>query len=182
MEWMQYSCLYDFRRHDGGFLERALRVPLSYVDESDTGSEAPAEEAVCIRLAAGPDGRFGFNVRGGGGAPVLVSRVAPRTRVQLQEGDQVISINGNDVDEMTHEQMVQMIRNTRGVLTLVVKPNGMFERINRFSDASNLECKCGCVPQSMKHSDDCVPKQLHAGRFMNAADYSTLVEFWADTV
>ena len=43
-----------------------------------------------VRLSAGPDGRFGFNVRGGGnGTPVLVSRVAPRTRVHLQEGDQV---------------------------------------------------------------------------------------------
>ncbi|KAL0839046.1 hypothetical protein ABMA28_017033 [Loxostege sticticalis] len=112
---------------DGGFLERALRVPLSYVDESDSGSEPAAEEAVCVRLAAGADGRFGFNVRGGGGGPVLVSRVAPRTRVQLQEGDQVISINGNDVDEMTHEQVVQLIRNTRGVLTLLVKPNAVYE-------------------------------------------------------
>ncbi|XP_045498055.1 tyrosine-protein phosphatase non-receptor type 4 isoform X2 [Colias croceus] len=116
---------------DGGFLERALRVPLSYVDESE--SESPSQEgepegAVCVRLSAGPDGRFGFNVRGGGGgAPVLVSRVAPRTRAHLQEGDQVISINGKDVDEMTHEQVVQMIRNTKGVLTLLVKPNAVYE-------------------------------------------------------
>ncbi|XP_038210063.1 tyrosine-protein phosphatase non-receptor type 4 [Zerene cesonia] len=120
---------------DGGFLERALRVPLSYVDESE--SESPSQEgepegAVCVRLSAGPDGRFGFNVRGGGaglggGAPVLVSRVAPRTRPHLQEGDQVISINGKDVDEMTHEQVVQMIRNTKGVLTLLVKPNAVYE-------------------------------------------------------
>ncbi|XP_052757634.1 tyrosine-protein phosphatase non-receptor type 4 isoform X1 [Galleria mellonella] len=132
---------------DGGFLERALRVPLSYVDESESseggsgagvceaegGGGAGPEEAggeggdeVCVRLAAGPDGRFGFNVRGGGGAPVLVSRVAPR-RPQLQEGDQVISINGTDVDDLTHEQVVQLIRNTRGILTLVVKPNAVYE-------------------------------------------------------
>ncbi|CAK1556438.1 unnamed protein product [Leptosia nina] len=120
---------------DGGFLERslALRVPLSYVDESE--SESPAEPepdategAVCVRLTAGPDGRFGFNVRGGGNnTPVLVSRVAPRTRAHLQEGDQVIAINGKDVDEMTHEQVVQMIRNTKGVLTLLVKPNAVYE-------------------------------------------------------
>ncbi|XP_050351058.1 tyrosine-protein phosphatase non-receptor type 4 [Nymphalis io] len=134
---------------DGGFLERALRVPLTYVDESesesaperadgeaddgaDGGSGAEGGEggegAVCVRLSAGADGRFGFNVRGGGGgAPVLVSRVAPRTRTYLQEGDQVISINGKDVDEMTHDQVVQMIRNTKGVLTLLVKPNAVYE-------------------------------------------------------
>ncbi|XP_047511410.1 tyrosine-protein phosphatase non-receptor type 4 isoform X1 [Pieris napi] len=118
---------------DGGFLERslALRVPLSYVDESESESAAEPEqdsEAVCVRLSAGPDGRFGFNVRGGGNnTPVLVSRVAPRTRAHLQEGDQVISINGKDVDEMTHDQVVQMIRNTKGVLTLLVKPNAVYE-------------------------------------------------------
>ncbi|KAM3962626.1 LOW QUALITY PROTEIN: protein tyrosine phosphatase Meg [Aphomia sociella] len=125
---------------DGGFLERALRVPLSYVDESESseggadvcgegvgaGAAAGGEgDEVRVQLAAGADGRFGFNVRGGG-APVLVSRVAPR-RPQLQEGDQVISINGTDVDELTHEQVVQLIRNTRGVLTLVVKPNAVYE-------------------------------------------------------
>ncbi|CAG9786582.1 unnamed protein product [Diatraea saccharalis] len=110
---------------EGGFLERALRVPLSYVDESSSGSECGGD--VAVRLCAGPDGRFGFNVRGGGTAPVLVSRVAANTRTQLHEGDQVISINGNDVDEMTHEQIVQMIRNTRGVLTLVIKPNAVYE-------------------------------------------------------
>lgn len=38
----------------------------------------------------------------------------------------MISINGTDVDELTHEQVVQLIRNTRGTLTLIVKPNGEF--------------------------------------------------------
>ncbi|CAH2048463.1 unnamed protein product, partial [Iphiclides podalirius] len=107
-----------------GLLESVLRVPLSYADESE--SSECAEGEVAVRLAAGADGRFGFNVRGGGGAPVLVSRVAPRTRSLLQEGDQVISINDNDVEEMTHDEVVQLIRNTKGVLTLVVKPNAVY--------------------------------------------------------
>ncbi|KAL4705939.1 hypothetical protein ACJJTC_017521 [Scirpophaga incertulas] len=130
---------------DGGFLERLLRVPLSYADDSSSGSESNvanggagtltgsgsltgANGAVSVRLAAGADGRFGFNVRGGGnGAPVLVSRVAAPARLQLHEGDQVLSINGKDVDELTHEQVVQMIRSTRGVLTLMIKPNAVYE-------------------------------------------------------
>ncbi|XP_073955842.1 protein tyrosine phosphatase Meg [Choristoneura fumiferana] len=112
---------------DGGFLERslALRVPLSYADDTDTASEG--EQTVRVRLSAGADGRFGFNVRGGGGAPVLVSRVAPSALSQLQEGDQVISINNTDVEDLTHEQVVQIIRNTRGVLTLVLKQNAVYE-------------------------------------------------------
>ncbi|XP_013144040.1 PREDICTED: tyrosine-protein phosphatase non-receptor type 4 isoform X2 [Papilio polytes] len=124
----------------GDILESVLRVPLSYADESESScgggegegegegeaEDGDAEGAVCVRLAAGADGRFGFNVRGGGGAPVLVSRVAPRTRAMLQEGDQVMSINDKDVDEMTHDEVVQMIRNTKGVLTLIVKPNAVY--------------------------------------------------------
>ncbi|KPI99310.1 Tyrosine-protein phosphatase non-receptor type 3 [Papilio xuthus] len=122
----------------GDILESVLRVPLSYADESESSScgggegvcegegEGGAGGAVCVRLAAGADGRFGFNVRGGGNAPVLVSRVAPRTRAMLQEGDQVMSINDKDVDEMTHDEVVQMIRNTKGVLTLIVKPNAVY--------------------------------------------------------
>ncbi|CAG4940721.1 unnamed protein product [Parnassius apollo] len=110
----------------GGFLERALRVPLSYADESESSESAECGGEVPVRLAAGADGRFGFNVRGGGGAPVLVSRVAPRARSTLQEGDQVISINDHDVEEMTHDEIVQLIRNTKGVLTLVVRPNAVY--------------------------------------------------------
>ncbi|CAB3236635.1 unnamed protein product [Arctia plantaginis] len=114
----------------GDLLERILRIPLSYVDESESASEAesmPGSVGVRVRLAPGSDGLFGFNVRGGGGAPVLVSRVASRTKLHLQEGDQVMSINGTDVDELSHEQIVHMIRNTRGVLTLIVKPNAVYE-------------------------------------------------------
>lgn len=76
----------------GDLLERVLRIPLSYVDESESASEAesvPGSVGVRVRLAPGSDGLFGFNVRGGGGAPVLVSRVASRTKLHLQEGDQV---------------------------------------------------------------------------------------------
>ncbi|KAG6439460.1 hypothetical protein O3G_MSEX000791, partial [Manduca sexta] len=76
--------------NEGDFLERVLRIPFPYVDESEScsdGGEAEggearsAEGSVCsagggvvVRLRAGADGLFGFNVRGGGGAPVLVSR------------------------------------------------------------------------------------------------------------
>lgn len=131
-------------RTEGDILKHFVRIPLTYVDESEScsdgegrgaagdegggagGAGGGGEDAVCIRLAPGADGLFGFNVRGGGAAPVLVSRVAPRTRKHLQEGDQVISINGTDVEELTHEQVVQLIRTTRGVLTLLVKPNAVY--------------------------------------------------------
>ena len=93
-----------------------------------------------IRLVADEQGRFGFNVRGGIDLqlPVLVSRVAPhtpadRTNPRICEGDQVIMINGRDVNGLMHEQVVSLIRSSRefrtGELVLTVKPNGKFNLV-----------------------------------------------------
>lgn len=94
------------------------------------------EKLVTIRLVADEQGRFGFNVRGGVDLklPVLVSRVAPhtpadRTVPRICEGDQVVMINGRDVNGLMHEQVVALIRASRefrsGELVLTVKPNGL---------------------------------------------------------
>ncbi|KAG7308824.1 hypothetical protein JYU34_006060 [Plutella xylostella] len=133
---------------EGDFLEARLRVPLTYVDDTSSASEADPEpsppdylerssppdylqgpEYMVVRLRAGPDGKFGLNVRGGRGAAV-VSRVAPQepsATHSLTEGDQIISINGVSVMDLTHEQVVMLIRNTVGVLTLVIKPNAVYD-------------------------------------------------------
>lgn len=66
--------------------------------------------------------------------PVLVSRVAPNSPAEtaipkLTEGDQVLQVNGTDVDELTHDDVVSIIRSTKdsvpgGELILLVRPNG----------------------------------------------------------
>ncbi|KAJ2948939.1 hypothetical protein O0L34_g5874 [Tuta absoluta] len=56
-----------------------------------------------------------------------MSRVGRSTRPRLYQGDQVMSINDQDVEELTHEEVVQLIRNTRGVLKLLIKPNAVYE-------------------------------------------------------
>jgi tyrosine-protein phosphatase non-receptor type 4 len=89
---------------------------------------------VTIRIKPDAQGRFGFNVKGGAdqGLPIIVSRVAPNTPAdlclpRLNEGDQVLYINGRDISSLTHEQVVQMCRNLRqsrgGEMVLVVRPN-----------------------------------------------------------
>ncbi|XP_064614139.1 tyrosine-protein phosphatase non-receptor type 4-like [Liolophura sinensis] len=89
---------------------------------------------VTIRMKPDFQGRFGFNVKGGAdqGMPIIVSRVAPNTPAdlcipRLNEGDQVLFINGRDVSQHTHEQVVMFIRASRethsGELVLVVRPN-----------------------------------------------------------
>ena len=65
--------------------------------------------------------------------PIIVSRVAPGTPAdicipRLNEGDQVLYINGRDVSTHSHEQVVMFIRASRethsGELVLIVRPNG----------------------------------------------------------
>ncbi|XP_076468051.1 tyrosine-protein phosphatase non-receptor type 4-like isoform X7 [Babylonia areolata] len=89
---------------------------------------------VTIRMKPDDHGRFGFNVKGGTdqGMPIIVSRVAPDTPAdlaipRLNEGDQVLFINGRDVSQHTHEQVVMFIKASRethsGELVLIVRPN-----------------------------------------------------------
>lgn len=95
------------------------------------------ESMVTIRLVADEQGRFGFNVKGGIDLqmPILVSRVAPNTPAdksspRICEGDQVVLINGRDVSSLTHDQVIELIRNSReycGELVLAIKANGKSE-------------------------------------------------------
>ncbi|KAL0268614.1 UNVERIFIED_CONTAM: hypothetical protein PYX00_010476 [Menopon gallinae] len=93
---------------------------------------------VVIKITPDENGRFGFNVKGGADLelPILVSRVAPNTPAdrcypKLSEGDQVVYINGIDIAQMTHDEVVNLIRNARdnlpGELELTVKPNVLYE-------------------------------------------------------
>ncbi|KAG8125215.1 putative Tyrosine-protein [Naja naja] len=70
--------------------------------------------------------------------PVIVSRVAPGTPAdvcvpRLNEGDQVVLINGRDISEHTHDQVVMFIKAScerhSGELVLLVRPNAVYEVI-----------------------------------------------------
>ena len=99
-----------------------------------SGSSASSTGIVTVTILPDAQGRFGFNVKGGAdqGVPVIVSRVAGQTPAdrcvpRLNEGDQVILINGRDVSTMTHDQVVNFIRAARephsGSLVLAVRQN-----------------------------------------------------------
>ncbi|XP_043281323.1 tyrosine-protein phosphatase non-receptor type 4 isoform X3 [Venturia canescens] len=103
---------------------------------SSPAPQIPEDGFVTIRLTPDEQGRFGFNVKGGQDLvmPILVSRVAPNTPAdrcypKLNEGDQVVYINGIDVNGMRHEHVVDLIRQSRdtgdGELTLTVRPNAL---------------------------------------------------------
>ncbi|XP_073097414.1 tyrosine-protein phosphatase non-receptor type 4 isoform X3 [Manis javanica] len=68
--------------------------------------------------------------------PVIVSRVAPGTPAdlcvpRLNEGDQVVLINGRDIAEHTHDQVVLFIKAScerhSGELILLVRPNAVYD-------------------------------------------------------
>ncbi|XP_075922205.1 tyrosine-protein phosphatase non-receptor type 4 isoform X3 [Petromyzon marinus] len=102
----------------------------------------PHEPLVLVRMKPDDQGRFGFNVKGGVDQKMLVtvSRVAPGTPAdlcvpRLNEGDQVILINGRDVSEHTHDQVVQFIRASTeshsGELVLLIRPSAVYEELER---------------------------------------------------
>ncbi|KAF2361135.1 PDZ domain [Trinorchestia longiramus] len=104
------------------------------------GGASEESEHGLITIRIQPDtvgkfaGKFGFNVKGGADqeSPVLVSKVTAGSPAdtcfpRLNEGDQVLLINGREVSSMTHDQVVNSIKASRechsGELVLTVKQN-----------------------------------------------------------
>uniref|UniRef100_A0A673H588 Tyrosine-protein phosphatase non-receptor type 4-like n=1 Tax=Sinocyclocheilus rhinocerous TaxID=307959 RepID=A0A673H588_9TELE len=109
----------------------------------------PHDNLVLIKMKPDENGRFGFNVKGGSDQkmPIIVSRVAPGTSAdlcvpRLNEGDQVVLINGRDIAEHTHDQVVMFIKASceshSGELILLVRPNGEYWS-DSFTNPSQLD-------------------------------------------
>jgi len=110
--------------------EIALPFP---VQSSSNPSNGVVDGFILIRIKPDIEGRYGFNVKGGAdqNMPITVSKVATNSPAAtcvppLNEGDQVLQINGRDVSGHTHEQVVSFIRSTRenhsSQLILLVNP------------------------------------------------------------
>ncbi|XP_047455382.1 tyrosine-protein phosphatase non-receptor type 3 [Mugil cephalus] len=77
-------------------------------------------DLMLICLSPDHEGKFGFNVKGGVDQkmPLAISHVKPdspagRCEPKLLEGDLVVLINGRDISEHTHDQVVMFIRASR---------------------------------------------------------------------
>ncbi|KAG7242025.1 hypothetical protein INR49_024070 [Caranx melampygus] len=77
-------------------------------------------DLMLICITPDHEGRFGFNVKGGVDQkmPLAISHVKPdspagRCEPKLLEGDLVVLINGRDISEHTHDQVVMFIRASR---------------------------------------------------------------------
>ncbi|CAI5445122.1 unnamed protein product [Caenorhabditis angaria] len=141
----------------GGSPPRSRRSPQSNKSNSPVGED----QIVTVKMRPDRHGRFGFNVKGGADQnyPVIVSRVAPgssadKCHPRLNEGDQVLFIDGRDVSIMSHDQVVQFIRSARqgqGELHLTIKPN-----VYRMGEEVD-EPDVSCVPEPARVADS-VPR------------------------
>ncbi|XP_065181785.1 protein lin-7 homolog C-like [Sycon ciliatum] len=72
------------------------------------------------------DSGYGFNIMGGNavGMPIYVSRILPggvaARQGQLKKGDQILSINGQAIRGMSHEDMVRTMRHSQSSVRIVV--------------------------------------------------------------
>ncbi|XP_044635012.1 tyrosine-protein phosphatase non-receptor type 3 isoform X2 [Equus asinus] len=106
--------LEDFHRvTKGGSSEDSSQY---YCDKNDNGDGY----LVLIRITPDEDGKFGFNLKGGVDQkmPLVVSRINPESPAdtcipKLNEGDQIVLINGRDISEHTHDQVVMFIKASR---------------------------------------------------------------------
>ncbi|XP_040214179.1 tyrosine-protein phosphatase non-receptor type 4 [Rana temporaria] len=140
--------------------------PLWSPEKNTPNGLVPHDNLVLIRMRPDEDGRFGFNVKGGYDQkmPVIVSRVAPGTSAdlcvpRLNEGDQVVLINGRDISEHTHDQVVMFIKAScerhSGELVLLVRPNAVYDIVEeRMENEPDFQYIPEKTPRDSLHSED----------------------------
>uniref|UniRef100_A0A3P8XEM7 PDZ domain-containing protein 11 n=1 Tax=Esox lucius TaxID=8010 RepID=A0A3P8XEM7_ESOLU len=77
-----------------------------------------------IVLKKPPGAQLGFNIRGGKASQlgIFISKVVPDSdahRAGLQEGDQVLSVNEVDFQDIEHSRAVDILKTTREILMRV---------------------------------------------------------------
>ncbi|XP_042637235.1 multiple PDZ domain protein [Orycteropus afer afer] len=81
-----------------------------------------------ITLDRGPDG-LGFSIVGGYGSPhgdlpiyvkTVFAKGAASEDGRLKRGDQIIAVNGQSLEGVTHEEAVAILKRTKGTVTLIV--------------------------------------------------------------
>ncbi|KAI4574903.1 hypothetical protein MJG53_002844 [Ovis ammon polii x Ovis aries] len=146
-------------------INETFDVPSS-PEKSTPNGGIPHDNLVLIRMKPDENGRFGFNVKGGCDQkmPVIVSRVAPGTPAdlcvpRLNEGDQVVLINGRDIAEHTHDQVVLLIKAScerhSGELVLLVRPNAVYDVVEeKLENEPDFQYIPEKAPLDSIHQDD----------------------------
>ena len=90
---------------------------------------SPMEHTITLHRSG--RGSLGFSIVGGansskGNSPIYIRSIAPKSIAaldgRLHSGDEVLKINGLSLANMSQSQVVQVIKNTTGTITLTVIP------------------------------------------------------------
>uniref|UniRef100_A0A671UMW6 protein-tyrosine-phosphatase n=1 Tax=Sparus aurata TaxID=8175 RepID=A0A671UMW6_SPAAU len=125
-------------------------------------------DLMLICITPDHEGKFGFNVKGGVDQkmPLAISHVKPdspagRCEPKLLEGDLVVLINGRDISEHTHDQVVMFIRASREShsreLALLIRRKGVCVRwrdktflfVFVYTRKPGLFLSCARLPENM---------------------------------
>lgn len=124
-----FSGSYPLDGVDKQFLETYDNVTKGSVTEDSSQYYCDKNEVIdgdllLVRITPDEDGKFGFNLKGGVDQkmPLVVSRITPGSSAdtcipKLNEGDQIVLINGRDISEHTHDQVVMFIKASRELHT-----------------------------------------------------------------
>ncbi|XP_059497102.1 tyrosine-protein phosphatase non-receptor type 3-like [Stegostoma tigrinum] len=134
--------------------------PCQYYCDDKTDLVNTDNGFLCVRMIPDEEGKFGFNLKGGVDQkmPLIVSRVSPGSPAdvcvpKLNEGDQILLINGRDISEHTHDQVVMFIKASREShsreLVLLVKRK---VTSSHKEDKVEEEIDFRCFPNNSIHS------------------------------
>ncbi|CAM4591418.1 tyrosine-protein phosphatase non-receptor type 3 isoform X1 [Lepidochelys kempii] len=124
-----FSGSYPLDGVDKQFLETYDNVTKGSLTEDSSQYYCEKNEVIdgdllLVRITPDEDGKFGFNLKGGVDQkmPLVVSRITPGSSAdtcipKLNEGDQIVLINGRDISEHTHDQVVMFIKASRELHT-----------------------------------------------------------------
>lgn len=113
---------------------RMNRLKPTLTPELQRNGSVHQEGIITVRMEPDELGRFGFNVQGGAdiNLPVIVSKIArgmpaDMCMPHLQEGDEIVHINGRTVKDLPHREIVDLIRtiskSNRRLLIMTIRPN-----------------------------------------------------------
>ncbi|XP_056103104.1 multiple PDZ domain protein isoform X3 [Rhinichthys klamathensis goyatoka] len=104
--------------------EQSAELTASSIFHDDLGPP----QCKSISLERGPDG-LGFSIVGGFGSPhgdlpiyvkTVFSKGAASEDGRLKRGDQIVAVNGQSLEGVTHEEAVGILKKTKGTVTLTV--------------------------------------------------------------
>uniref|UniRef100_A0A8C5NXM7 Multiple PDZ domain crumbs cell polarity complex component n=1 Tax=Jaculus jaculus TaxID=51337 RepID=A0A8C5NXM7_JACJA len=114
-----------------GHQQEPVNSNLSFTGLTSTGifqDDLGPPQCKSIALERGPDG-LGFSIVGGYGSPhgdlpiyvkTVFAKGAASEDGRLRRGDQIIAVNGQSLEGVTHEEAVAILKRTKGTVTLMV--------------------------------------------------------------